>query len=321
MKTELYPGHRVRVRPFAEIAATLNQDGAFESLPFMAEMVPFCCSEFRVFRRLEKTCVEGYGARLLPNTVILEGVRCDGGAHDGCQRYCPLLWKQTWLEPIDGGTSVEHTRAQALASTVCSLKTKTDEGHYFCQSTQLGKATRYLFPITFRRCTAEFCARNVGLRRALQFLWIPFVVKLKTKLLGLRSVQPVGDSTHTPVEALDLQAGELVEVKSPTEIAVTLDRLGRNRGLAFGPQMLPFCGRRYTVKSRVDRAILETTGQMHQFKHTVILERVTCDGHTILGGCSRDVYHLWREIWLRRVPAPPERSGERPQPYETRKPV
>jgi hypothetical protein len=33
----------------------------------------------------------------------------------------------------------------------------------------------------------------------------------------------------------------------------------------------------------------------------VILEGVTCDGHTILGGCSRHVFHLWREAWLRRV--------------------
>ena len=94
MKNELYPGQGVRVRTFAEIAETLDRDGALESLPFMPEMIQFCGREFQVFRRLEKTCVEGYGARLLPNTVILEGLRCDGAAHDGCQRHCPLLWKR-----------------------------------------------------------------------------------------------------------------------------------------------------------------------------------------------------------------------------------
>ena len=303
MKNELYPGYRVRVRPYAEIAATLDQDGTFESLPFMPEMAQFCGREFQVFRRLEKTCVEGYGARLLPNTVILEGVRCDGAAHDGCQRHCALLWKEAWLQPLEAGPLAAHQMPPAPSSTACPLKTMAGEGRFFCQSTQLGKATTYLFPITFRRCSAEFCAKNVGFRKAIQFLWTPFVVKLKTKLLGLRSVQPVGDSNRTPVESLDLQAGDWVEVKTPREIAITLDRRGRNRGLAFTPQMLPFCGRRYTVKSRVDRAILETSGEMRQFKHTVILEASTCDGHTILGGCSRDVYHLWREIWLRRVPA------------------
>ncbi len=304
---ELYPGHRVRVRSFTEITATLDEEGTLESLPFMPEMVPFCGREFRVFRRLEKTCVEGYGARLLPDTVLLTGVRCDGAAHDGCQRHCPLLWKRAWLEPMEERPPVEYSRPPSQSPTAYPLKTRNSDGRYLCQSTQLGKATRYLFPISFRRCTAEFCARNVDFRKAVQFVWVPFVVKLKTKLLGRRSVQPVGNSSPTPHEALELQAGEWVEVKTPREIAMTLDRRGRNRGLGFTPDMLPFCGRRYAVKSRVDRAILETTGEMHEFKHTVILDEVTCDGHSILGGCSRDVYHLWREIWLRRVP--PEDSG------------
>lgn len=353
MKNELYPGHRVRVRTFAEIAGTLDPDGALDSLPFMPEMIPFCGREFRVFRRLEKTCVEGYGARLIPNTVLLAGLRCDGAAHEGCQRQCPLLWKRAWLEPIDdtspaehpsvsetcGGTSytslpisARHENSWTLVTPpsedsvpgqspaiplahdmkVSSLKTRNGDGRYFCQSTQLGQATTYLFPISFRRCTAEFCARNVDFRKAVQFVWVPFVVKLKTKLLGRRFVQPVGNASRTPQEALELQAGEWVEVKTPREIAVTLDRQGRNRGLGFTPDMLPFCGRRYSVKGRVDRAILETTGKMHEFRHTVILQEVTCDGHSILGGCSRDVYHLWREIWLRRVPAPPDRSGAPP---------
>ena len=213
---------------------------------------------------------------------------------------------------MEDKSTVEPMQPPLQASVARSWKTRNGEGRYFCQSTQLGKATTYLFPITFKRCTSEFCARNVDFRKAVQFVWTPLVVKLKTKLLGRRSVQPVGHSSRTPVEALELRAGEWVEVKTPREIAPTLDRQGRNRGLGFTPDMLPFCGRRYAVRSRVDRAILETTGEMHEFKHTVILEEVTCDGHSILGGCSRDVYHLWREIWLRRVPPPSDRLGAKP---------
>jgi len=41
--------------------------------------------------------------------------------------------------------------------------------------------------------------------------------------------------------------------------------------------------------------ILETSGEMRDIANTVILEGVTCDGHTILGGCSPHVFHLWRE--------------------------
>jgi len=316
MNTSLYPGDQVRARRLEEIAVTLDQDGTLDALPFMPEMVPFCGKPFRVFRRLEKTCVEGYGARLLPNTVILEGVRCDGSAHGGCQRNCALLWKEAWLQPIESGTLEERAPAQIQVPRGPSLRTMTGAGRYFCQSTELGRATTYLFPISFKRCTAEFCAKNVDLRKSIQFLWIPLVVKIKTKLFGLSAVQPVGHSKQTPAEALHLQAGELVEVKAPDEIASTLDRQGRNRGLAFTPQMLPFCRKGYAVKSRVDRAILETTGEMREFKHTVILEEVTCDGHTILGGCSRDVYHLWREIWLRRIDSPPCGSGQTPRRHD-----
>jgi hypothetical protein len=65
--------------------------------------------------------------------------------------------------------------------------------------------------------------------------------------------------------------------------------------------MIPFCGKRFIVKGRVERIILEKTSEMRLLKHTVLLENVVCDGHTILGGCSRLLYILWREAWLRRV--------------------
>jgi len=300
---KFYPGDKVRVRSFEEILATLDAAGTCEGLPFMPEMKSFCGREWTVRHRLEKTCVEGYGARLLPNTVTLEGVYCDGSCHGGCERCCPLLWKEAWLKALGlvAEAPSSNSARGAAAGSSPELVTKRDDRHYFCQSTELGRATKYLFPITLTRCTAEWRSRNVALHTALRYLWIPFVIKVKSKLFGIASVQPVGQMDKTPAANLDLQPGELVQVKTPQEIALTLDRKGRNRGLAFTPQMLPFCGRQYRVKGRVQRAILETTGQMRELRHTVILEGATCDGHTILGGCSRHVYHLWREIWLRRA--------------------
>jgi hypothetical protein len=298
---KLYPGDIVEVRSYSEIAGTLDTNGCFESLPFMPEMLSSCGEKYTVYRRLEKTCVEGYGARLLPDTVTLKSSYCDGSFHDSCQRCCPVLWKEAWLRPIRSGDSGTGTASVGESSSVNAFRTRKEEHRYFCQSTELAAATRYLFPITFKRCTSEFRNKNVGLREAFRYLWIPLIVKVKTKACGLSSVQPVGTSDSTPTLELNLQPGEWVEVKQPAEIALTLDRQGRNRGLSFTPQMLPFCGKRYVVKGRVDRMILETTGRMRQFKHTVILEDVTCDGHTVLGGCSRLVYNLWREAWLRRV--------------------
>jgi hypothetical protein len=304
----LYPGDRVRVRSLEEITAALDADGCLDHLPFMPEMMPLCGRHFVVRHRLTKTCVEGYGARLLARTVTLEGAYCDGSSHEDCQRCCPLLWKEAWLRPPESGSSADDFGEVASSGRASRLRTRRDDRHFFCQSTELGRATTYLFPVSFRRCTAEFRAGNVGPRKAFEFLWLPFVVKLKTKLLGKAAVQPVGNGSSTPAEALGLRAGELVEVKSAQEISLTLDQHGRNRGLEFTPSMLPFCGRKLRVRSRVEKMILETTGEMREIGNTVILEGVTCDGHTILGGCSRHVFHLWREAWLRRVADHPGRA-------------
>ncbi len=58
---------------------------------------------------------------------------------------------------------------------------------------------------------------------------------------------------------------------------------------------------RSSVRRPVRRIILETTGEMRELRHTVTLEQVTRDGCVRWGGCPRDVFHLWREAWLRRV--------------------
>ena len=240
----LHPGDRIQVRSFEEIAATLDPDGCLDHLPFMPEMVPLCGKHFIVRHRLTKTCVEGHGARLLSRTVTLEDACCSGTSHEGCQRCCPLLWKEAWLKPLEpASSSVDYSKIESQADGP-SLRTKKDDRRFFCQSTELGRATRYLSPFSFKRCAAEFRAGNVGLRKALEFLWMPFMVRLKVRLLGVAAVQPVGDGSSTPAETLGLLAGDLVEVKSAREISPTLDRRSRNRGLEFTVSMLPFCGRK-----------------------------------------------------------------------------
>ncbi len=139
----------------------------------------------------------------------------------------------------------------------------------------------------------------------LHFFFVAFGLRLKAVLCGLAAVKLRANQKRTPKEELGLQPGEWVQVKSKQDISATLDQGGRNRGLEFPVYMLPFCGRRFRVKKRVQRLILETTGEMREIKDTVILEGVTCDGYGRWGGCPRDAYHLWREIWLKRVPAHP----------------
>ena len=45
------------------------------------------------------------------------------------------------------------------------------------------------------------------------------------------------------------RAGDWVEVKSPLEIAQTLDANGTLEGLPFMPEMVAFCGHRFRVTS------------------------------------------------------------------------
>jgi hypothetical protein len=100
-------------------------------------------------------------------------------------------------------------------------------------------------------------------------------------------------------EKLNLQPGELVEVRSREEILSTLDANGLNKGLLLMPEMLQFCGQRFKVFKRVERFVLEHTGEFRRMKNTVLLDGVLCDGWG--GACNRSCFFFWREAWLKRV--------------------
>jgi hypothetical protein len=107
--------------------------------------------------------------------------------------------------------------------------------------------------------------------------------------------------TKRQSEVLNLQPGEWVEVRSVKEIFATLDAQGKLRGLRFTPEMVKFCGRRFKVYKRLEKIILEATGELRTIRTpTVLLGGVFCDGEAH-GGCDRSCFCFWREAWLRRV--------------------
>jgi hypothetical protein len=112
--------------------------------------------------------------------------------------------------------------------------------------------------------------------------------------------QMLGQSERSVSASLNLQPGEWVRVKSRKEIEATLDNLGRNRGLGFPPEMVKLCNGRFRVLRRIERVIVEWTGEMRRIANTVILDGATCTG-LARRGCPRDCHHLWRECWLERV--------------------
>lgn len=300
---ELRPGDRVEVRSPAEILATLDADGTLDGLPFMPEMVRFCGQRFSVFRRVEKTCVEGYPGmfrRFEKNDVVLlDELRCSGRNHDGCDRGCTLFWKEAWLREATDEDELQQEVAEGCDGLRARLKTTLGPGRYFCQSTQLCDATLPLSRLgRLRVCLRDVRVGNRGLLDMTALL-LKQAWRRRRRGAADRSLQ--GDKDRTPSGSLDLQPGELVEIKSFPEIRATLDRRARNRGMVFTLPMRRFCGQRFRVRSRMDRRIAEDSGEMYSLRDTVTLEGVNCQCYYQLGGCPRADMIYWREIWLRRV--------------------
>jgi hypothetical protein len=110
---------------------------------------------------------------------------------------------------------------------------------------------------------------------------------------------------------LGLRVGELVEVRSEEEILATLDDNGERDSLPFMPEMLEYCGERFTVY-KVAHKLCDTmtaTG-MRRMRDAVHLAGVRCDGQAH-GGCQTACLIYWKEAWLRRIePASADGAGE-----------
>ena len=97
---QMKAGELVVLRPPAEILATLDETGATDGMPFMPEMLEYYGKAFRVEARAERACdTIKWGVRRIPDTVMLDDLRCSGGAHAGCQAGCRLFWNEAWLRP------------------------------------------------------------------------------------------------------------------------------------------------------------------------------------------------------------------------------
>jgi hypothetical protein len=298
-------GDWVRVRGLDEILATLDGDAKLEGLPLMPEMVPYCGKTFRVYRRAEKTCVEGAGIRSMRSTLFLEGLRCDGSAHDGCQRGCLFFWKTAWLEPAgdqhgtDDEPSDDSCSHAALSVSKPSLPT-TQGDRYYCQSTELAGATTEFQTGRVRHYLHDLWVGEIGLWRFAHLMGLAVTNRIWWLLHGRPFYQIVGEQKQTDRAELNLQPGELVEIKSAAEIRATLDPQGRNRGLSFEPEMAQYCGRRFRVARPIDTIISEERGKMVKLSNTVILDGIVCLGICVKN-CPRANYLYWREIWLKRV--------------------
>jgi hypothetical protein len=341
-------GELVEVCSKDEILATLDERGSVDGLPFMPEMLRFCGRRFTVRAVAHKTCEtarQTWKGRRLRATVHLADLRCDGSDHGGCEAACTLFWKDAWLKPVEAAASPANTNGKLtqlpiignepglFACTQSPEPSADGETCYRCQATQLYEATEPLAWWDARQYIADIVTGNRSIARVLMVLWlsllravgrvaryVPLVghvysafSELMHRLLTGRGAPSLFKHTKpcikTPTGRLDLQPGELVRVKSKSEIEATLDSHGYNRGLSFDPEeMAPYCGGTFRVRASVTKIVDEMTGKMRRMKHPcIMLEGVVCQSlyARCRINCPRAVPSYWRELWLERVNAEP----------------
>jgi hypothetical protein len=330
----LKAGEWVEVRSQEEILATLDEGGRLENLPFMPEMLRYCGKKLRVSKRADKTCqyVVGWSIRRMKDSVHLEGVRCDGTGHGGCEAGCLIFWKETWLKRAENDVvSIENLREPSAISTEerytvgkllaasCSLNSE-GERIYSCQATEVYNFSSYMRMWDPRQYIRDLRSGNLAsglagesrgqrtldlalsILRVLSAIIVSLFNEVQLRRHGVLYPFVAGKLDKTPLgETLNLQPGELVQIRNKDEIMATLDNQNRNRGLLFDFEMLTYCGGIYRVLGRVNRIIDEKTGKMLNMKYPcIVLEGVACrsDYHRL---CPRAIYHYWRESWLKRA--------------------
>jgi hypothetical protein len=341
MSLGLRAGEWVVVRSKEEILATLDPHGRMDGLPFQPEMFAYCGRKLQVFKVAHKTCdstPHRTGGRRMYDTVHLQGARCDGSLHDGCQADCVFFWKEAWLRRAD------RTSTQLIASGGCSEDVVMRARHapgsdpadpvWVCQTTAVFEASDTLHWWDFRQYVRDVTSGNHNAWHMFKLLLLAgyrklvglgigyrFIIAFYNSFQKLRGGKPypvfhgaIAEGAPTPVETLDLQPGEWVEVKSPQEIGATVTANGFNRGMRYDEEMVKYSGGRYRVQMRVDKIINEKNGKMGRMKTAAIqLENVYCRAECTASrlGCPRASSTYWREIWLKRCEAPQQPAQRR----------
>ncbi|MBV9991136.1 MAG: hypothetical protein JOZ72_07560 [Alphaproteobacteria bacterium] len=311
----LRAGDWVEVRPMAEVMATLDGQGALAGLPFMPEMAKYCGRRFQVFKSAHKTCDPTglTNMRRMEDAVHLE-TRCDGSAHDGCEARCLLYWKTAWLKPVDGPGAAGIEDGDEPAPDIQALAIATrdaadGEVRYRCQATEIVRATTILSSKDPKQYAQDIASKNISIPHFARHFGAALAQSVTSRLGRLASrfgggAQDRPTPPRAPSASLGLKPGDLVQIRSAKEIEATLDKNGKNRGLALEREMLRYSGRICRVAYRVGQIIDETTGRKIKLESDcIVLEGLTCAGLENRGRlfCPRSSFFYWREAWLKPV--------------------
>ena len=267
------------MRSAREILATLDDDGTVRG---SRRSCPRCSSTsasgIRVSKRLEKIC-DYFAEAAEPRSLRPErgaaavNLRCDGSAHDGChgptagssgrRRGCAhVVAQHAPHDPEAEAAALAELERRVQRRSVSRGSSTTDpEEVWRCQATEAPRASTPIRRPTRVGRTSE------SSRAGTSAIW-RLLARCVPCALRSASVGSCGSSTScrsrsrarivSRVRRLDLEPGDVVEVRSLEEIGRTLDERGDSAASSTSAEMAPACGKRFRVNER-DRAPRSTS--------------------------------------------------------------
>lgn len=95
-------------------------------------------------------------------------------------------------------------------------------------------------------------------------------------------------------------SNEWVRVRPLNEIKDILKYNSSSNNCLFVPEMEPYCGTRQRVLKRMTRFVDERDLKAKRTSNLVLLDGVTCQGGSEIGGCDRACHFMWKNEWLKQ---------------------
>jgi hypothetical protein len=208
-----------------------------------------------------------------------------------------LLWKEAWLKRVDGPFP-SLPPPQDVPAPFLSVHPRGEDALYFCQATELPKATGVGDPLWKPGQYLSFLNKRTFRPRELVSMFTGMGLRRAGKLWRRWFSPPLEEVKDLP-GPFGLRAGQWVKIREKRELLALLGPDGTTQGLPFTGEMFDYCGRTMKVQRRVTLILEEHTGRLRTLRDTVTLEHAVCDRYL---GCARGMPFLWREAWLEPLP-------------------
>jgi hypothetical protein len=179
---------------------------------------------------------------------------------------------------------------------------KLEESGLGCQLpclAQVAEGRAELPPESLARKAKLFVRRNVSPTR--ERAMRSYTNDLMNRFAELRGEPTKPTAPAEALAATNLQAGDVVRVRTKEEIEATLNHWKQLKGCGFMPELEPYCGTTQRVLKRMERFVDERDLRVKRTKGIVLLEGVLCEGTADFGTCDRSCYLFWREEWLEKI--------------------